>query len=633
MAQSKVLRSTLALLLALALFPALAFSATHPVSARAQGIPQPVLASATGSGQPDNASATVAGKDEVIYATLAADGTLKSAYVVNHFDITAAGQLSDFGDYQAVTNLSTTRPLAQTDRQVLVGVEQGDFYYEGTLPDAVLPWNISIAYELDGKPINPEALAGSSGHLELRIVTRPNPGVDTVFYDNYVLQIQLALDTNNARNVVAPDATIAQAGSARQVVFTALPGKEADLRLVADVTDFEMTSIQISALPFSMPIEMPDVGEMADGLGMLADAVGLINEGARLLDAGAAEMSSGGSSLAAGSQSFNSGLAALSAGSQQLRDGSAQFNQLFDQLATQITEAYNQLKDGLGNAGIDIDQLTQNLVDLQQILTDLDSLMVQIEASRTDIDAAILTLNNFVNAFVGLDSATIAQLESELPLLSSGSQSTVQILLTNYYLSQTLADNWSILRPTLEGLSAALASLDTDDLQQVVGSLKDLLSELDGALGDISSLGDLVGMVEQLAGGYSQFNAGLISYTKGLDSIAIGYVEFNSGILDYMGGVESLSGGTSQLYYGTNLLYTNVADLPITIQEQIDALMADYDFGDFQPTSFVSTENTNIALVQFVLFTDPIALQVPEADAEVPDKPQTFWDRILALFA
>ncbi|MDR1421862.1 MAG: hypothetical protein LBI64_03235 [Coriobacteriales bacterium] len=648
---SRFLRVTLSGILALSLFGALAFGQADPASARGQNFSTPLgstgASQTNGQGQtpsagqssipPGSADAGISAKDEIVYATLNVDGTLRDAYVVNHFDITEAGRLVDRGSYSEVSNLSTTVALAQ-DGDVITGkVDVGDFYYEGTLSDARLPWSIAIAYSLDGKPINASELGGATGQLEVRIITRANPGVNPLFFDNYMLQIQLSLNTEKACEIVAPDATIAQAGSARQVAFTVLPGREADLRLSARVTDFEMDAIQISALPFSMAFDLPDTSEMADGLGLISDAIGQINGGAAALNAGISDMSAGGLQLARGSQEFNDGLLALSAGSAQLREGSAQFYQLFNSLATQIRGAYDQLVNGLGDMGIDLDELMENLASLEQILTDLDSLMEQIESARTTIDAAIGTINDFVAGFQGLDEATISQLQSEAAALdeqqlSAASQSALTTLIADYRLSQGLVNNWDTLRPLLEGLSQGLGSLDTDDLLQVVSALQAMLAEVQGSLGDISSLEDLVVLVEQLADGYGQFDDGLIAYTDGVDGLAGGFVGLNGGIQQFVGGVAQVQGGTAQLYDGTSQLYGSVVDLPATMTEQIEVFMADYDFSDFVPESFTSSENRKVELVQFVLMTEPIKAAEPETAPEAPAAPATFWDRLLALF-
>ena len=42
--------------------------------------------------------------------------------------------------------------------------------------------------------------------------------------------------------------------------------------------------------------------------------------------------------------------------------------------------------------------------------------------------------------------------------------------------------------------------------------------------------------------------------------------------------------------------YEEVQGIPAKVQEEIDAMMADYDKSDFKPVSYASAKNTNVSL-------------------------------------
>ena len=86
-------------------------------------------------------------KEEVVYATLKADGSLDSTYVVNSF---SGGEITDYGDYSAVKMLNTDDPIQQQGDEITFSTDEEKVYYQGDLPDAKLPWNISLTYSLDG---------------------------------------------------------------------------------------------------------------------------------------------------------------------------------------------------------------------------------------------------------------------------------------------------------------------------------------------------------------------------------------------------------------------------------------------------------------------------------------------------
>lgn len=83
-------------------------------------------------------------KNEIVYATYDADGGNAVYSVVNRFEVGSAQQLTDYGVYQQVTNLTSTAPLRVSGDEISVQASAGVFYYEGVLSRAELPWLISV---------------------------------------------------------------------------------------------------------------------------------------------------------------------------------------------------------------------------------------------------------------------------------------------------------------------------------------------------------------------------------------------------------------------------------------------------------------------------------------------------------
>ena len=84
-------------------------------------------------------------KEEVIYAMADASGKVTDAEAVNIF---AGGDIVDYGDYSAVTPLNTNDTITQSGDQITFSSTAGKVYYQGTMKNAALPWNISIRYYL-----------------------------------------------------------------------------------------------------------------------------------------------------------------------------------------------------------------------------------------------------------------------------------------------------------------------------------------------------------------------------------------------------------------------------------------------------------------------------------------------------
>ena len=71
---------------------------------------------------------------------------------------------------------------------------------------------------------------------------------------------------------MAPDATVANVGSNKQLTYTILPGKGADIEITAEVSEFEMDGISINGIPLNLNIEVDDE-ELMEQITELLDAI------------------------------------------------------------------------------------------------------------------------------------------------------------------------------------------------------------------------------------------------------------------------------------------------------------------------------------------------------------------------
>ena len=248
--------------------------------------------------------------EEVIYARLDATGAPKEGYAVVALNVSQAGTVTHYGDYSSVVNLSDSTPIGYSEGEVTLDATAGRSYYEGTLSEVELPWNIEISYKLDGKAVAPEELGGASGQLEIAIKTSKNEAVAGGFYDNYLLQFTITLDADLCENVAVTGGTAANAGGSKTVSLMVLPGSDGDVGLTADVHDFRMDGMTIAAAD-----SLGDMSEVTDGLGQLVDAISQLSDGA-------SQLSSGASQLRSGASQYGSGLTELAAGSAQLTEAS-----------------------------------------------------------------------------------------------------------------------------------------------------------------------------------------------------------------------------------------------------------------------------------------------------------------------
>ena len=569
---------------------------------------------------------SISAKDEVIYAILENSGSPESVYAVNQFEVSRAGTIVDWGAYDSVQNLTNTQPVTLEGDKVTFAADTGKFYYQGNMDSADLPWRFDLSYYLDGKAIQPQDLAGKSGEIEIKISTRQNEKVDPTFYENYMIQITVSLDADKCSNIDAPNATIADAGENKAVVYTVFPKKDADFSLRATVEDFTMQGIQISAVPYSMDVEFPDTEEQFADLEELPDAVAKLNDGVGELADGAQELENGASELTGGSASIQNALNTLSGNSTTLVDSSAQIN-------TALAGISDSLNDGsLDN--IDLTALSQ----LPDALTQLSSGLGNVSGGMTDLK------NAFVPAYSALDTAiqgipdgTLTQ--DEINALAPTDPNLAEAfgkLTASYTAAQTVKGTYAQVKGAFDAVGTTMDTL-SGSLGTVKESVDSMATEIGTALSNmdgLDGLGELASGLAELSANYGTFHAGLTQYMNGVKTLAGNYSSFHSGIASFENGVDSFGSGIDELHAGTNEFEEETADLPDQMQKEIDNMKEEFLPSEFDPVSFTSAKNTDTDYVQFVIKTSGIEKpeESSETDGAETQQEETFWDRLAALF-
>ncbi|WP_319830085.1 coiled-coil domain-containing protein [Bacillus solitudinis] len=564
----------------------------------------------------------ISSKDEVVYANLSATGDRQEMYVVNMLEIEKAGEVTDYGEYTTLKNLTDVSPIKQSDSVVSFAAPEGTFYYQGNLPDVALPWGISVSYLLDGEEIDPKALAGKDGHVQIRIATTANENVDSVFFENYLLQISLALNLDLYRNIQAPDGMLANAGKNKQVTFTVMPEQEATFVLEADVIDFELEGINITAVPSSMSIDAPNIDEMTGDIQTLTDAIEEVNDGVGELNDGVSELNNGVGSLRNGSKEYKQGMTTVATSSSELVNAS-----------TNIKQALETMNKSLGESLPDM-----NVDELKQLQEGL----VQLSAGLNETSKNLVLLNqNYATAYGELNKAmqaipdyTITEEEIQQLYVSGANEAVLDQLIESYTAARMAKGTYSAVK---EGFDAV-----TVTLEQVDGALSEMAKNVDAMAEGLStafeqmnvadSLAPLQEGIRSVASNYQAFHSGLVDYTGGVGQLSSSYGEMHNGIVNLSQGTGELENGVNQLHDGTEELYEAASDLPDQMKEEVDQMLAEYDKSDFEPVSFVSPKNENINSVQFVVKTESIKKEEAEETTQTEEEPKGFWAKLIDLF-
>ncbi|WP_066149848.1 hypothetical protein [Halalkalibacter krulwichiae] len=565
----------------------------------------------------------ISSKDEVVYATLQANGQLNEIYVVNTLDVTQAGTIIDYGSYNSLKNLTDLSDLTQTDDKVYIEASKGKFYYQGNTNELELPWDLEIVYFLDGKEMNPAENVGENGHLEITINTSRNEQGETIFFDNYLLQISLTLDSEFYQNIEASDGVIANAGTDKQITFTVLPEQEGNFAVTADVRDFEFEGIEIAALPSSMSIDAPDAEKMTEDMKSLTDAIKEINDGVADLKSGVSELNDGVISLRNGSEQYKNGMSEMTGASSELIKASSSINDALSTITKNISKNDNEL---------DLSELSELPKGLSQIADGLTETANGLSLLQENYSIVLTTLDE---AMRNIPEYNVSENEIN-DLYSSGADPAVlDQLVETYSAARVAKGTYSAVKEGLQVVDTTLGEVSGASMEMAT-TLTSIAQGLSSSLEGMDGLDGLTQLQEglaALAANYEQFHGGLIKYTNGVDTLSSSYHELHSGIVQLNGGTTELEDGVGQLLDGTGELYKSTNDLPEQIQEEIDKMISEYDKSDFEAISFVSGENEKVNSVQFVIKTESVKKEEQETMEEVIEEEKGFWGRLKDLFS
>ncbi|MRG87153.1 coiled-coil domain-containing protein [Salinibacillus xinjiangensis] len=569
-------------------------------------------------------------KNEVVYATLNASGDQEEMYIVNNFTIDQPGKMIDYGPYTSVENLTNLNDIQFEDNEVKFSASEDQYYYQGNLEGKALPWDIQISYKLNGETVKPEELLGKDGQFEIQIDTKANDKANSVFFDNYLLQVSLPLNSEIYQNIEAENGTIASAGKNKQVTFTVMPGKEETFNVKADVTDLEMESIEIAAMPSSMSIDTPDAGEMKNDMKSLSDATAEINDGVGELKDGVTELNDGVAGLHEGSKEYKSGIHELDNGSSDLVEGSKSIDESLEQIS-------QSLEKNSGETNL------SELKELQAGLSQMAEGLKEVEGGLSELiegyNGAYQALDQSIEAIPG----PIPEEDLEKLYNSNADPKVIEQLIKNYEAAQTTKQTYTFkdgnkpsvqeflqsVGPTLEGVVESLKTMRTQ-LETMADGLDKSLANMDVN----ESMKQLQKGLKTLSTKYKDFHSGLVKYTNGVGELSSGYDELHDGVTELTEGTDELENGVDELHDGTTELANSTNDLPDQMQDEIDEVMNEFDKSDFEPVSFVSSKNTKVNSVQFVIKTESIKKDEEEKEVQQQEKEEEkgFWDRLLDLF-
>lgn len=131
---------------------------------------------------------------------------------------------------------------------------------------------------------------------------------------------------------------------------------------------------------------------------------------------------------------------------------------------------------------------------------------------------------------------------------------------------------------------------------------------------------------------YQGFHQGLSEYVNAVNEISIGYASLYEGFQTLNTGIHSLKLGTSTLSNGLITLNSKTSSIDTEIETMISETLDSFRHQSYQPESFVSSENTEVSSVQFVIKTEGINKTIEQKEIKESKTKSSFFQKLKNLF-
>lgn len=260
-------------------------------------------------------------KDETVYSKLDSDGNNYKTIVSTHIKNTEnADLINDLSDLLNVKNTSGDETYTQDGNKFVWNANKNDIYYQGE-SSKELPIECNVKYELDGKELFANEIAGKSGKVKitLQYTNKEERTVDingkkVKMYVPFVVVAGTIIENENARNIEVSSGKVVDDGSKTVVVGMAMPGLQESLGLsddeveipsnveiTMDATNFETSSIMSYVTPKVLEEDdlkvFDNLDEIYGQVNTLQTSMNQIQDGANTLKDGTTELATGANTL------------------------------------------------------------------------------------------------------------------------------------------------------------------------------------------------------------------------------------------------------------------------------------------------------------------------------------------------
>lgn len=532
-------------------------------------------------------------KDETVYSKLDASGSNYKTIVSTHIENTENEELiKDLSDLLNVKNTSGDETFTQDGSTFTWNANKNDIYYQGE-SQKDLPIECKVKYELDGKELSANEIAGKSGKVKITLqYTNKEERTVTVngkkvkMYVPFVVVAGTIVKNENNQNITISNGKVIDDGTKTTVIGMAMPGLQeslgvsvdeveipSNIEITMDATDFETNGIFSYVTPKVLEEEdikaFDKLDEIYAQLNTLQSSMNQIQEGANTLKDGA-------ESYSEKSQEFNNAM-------NQVSEGVSSVNSNYSQIDTGITtinQGSTSLKNGAEQLNAGIGELSSQLTSMPDSIEALYAGSTQVLNGLNDTQANGKTtpgLVTGVNTIVESLQTSNEGLNTALENLSATSQGTIDALTAN---NKTLKAVQQALGATEEAKVANKTMIE--NLEKQIKANETIIAKYNqykvGADTQKQELAKKVSSSKEslttvtkgmttLRNAMTQVNAGLGQLNTASKKLPDALNQLSAGSKSLVSGTKTLSAGANKLSKGSTALKSGIQTLDTSTQQ------------------------------------------------------------------
>ena len=532
-------------------------------------------------------------KDETVYSKLDASGSNYKTIVSTHIENTENEELiKDLSDLLNVKNTSGDETFTQDGSTFTWNANKNDIYYQGE-SQKDLPIECKVKYELDGKELSANEIAGKSGKVKITLqYTNKEERTVTVngkkvkMYVPFVVVAGTIVKNENNQNITISNGKVINDGTKTTVIGMAMPGLQeslgvsaneveipSNIEITMDATDFETNGIFSYVTPKVLEEEdinaFDKLDEIYAQLNTLQSSMNQIQEGANTLKDGAETYSEK-------SQEFNNAM-------NQVSEGVSSVNSNYSQIDTGITtinQGSTSLKNGAEQLNAGIGELSSQLTSMPDSIEALYAGSTQVLNGLNDTQANGKTtpgLVTGVNTIVESLQTSNEGLNKALENLSATSQGTIKALTAN---NKTLKAIQQALGATEEAKAANKTMIE--NLEKQIKANEEIIAKYNqykvGADTQKQELAKKVSSSKEslttvtkgmttLRNAMTQVNAGLGQLNTASKKLPDALNQLSAGSKSLVSGTKTLSAGANKLSKGSTALKSGIQTLDTSTQQ------------------------------------------------------------------